>query len=209
MHEGRPRESRAAGQATTGNPADSGGQQSRGSSRMPPLQQAREIIASLRLEGTRFSIDGELLERLERTRGLKVALETRKLSAGQGFTGAAVQIGEALVIVCPEGADALKDPIIAHEVAHVVRGDPGIDFEAVAKALNDSPDLPFVICDPETELQAECTSAAIVVLARRPDSPFRRALSRIGTILFGRVPGSAEKWRDTAETHTRYFDVDR
>lgn len=177
---------------------------------MPPMQQAREILASLRLEGSKFSVDGDLIQRLERAWGLRVTVATRKLSAGQGFTGAAVRVGDSLVIVCPEeGGDAMKGPIIAHEVAHVARGDPGIDLEALTQALNSCPDLPFVICDPETELQAECTAAAIVVLARKPDSRFRRALRRVGTALFGHVPGSIQKWRDTAETHTRYFDVDR
>lgn len=176
----------------------------------PPLQQAREILAALRLEGTRFRVDSELLRRLEQAWGLKVTVATRRIAADQGFTGAAVRLRDALVIVCPEGGgEALKAPIIAHEVAHVVRGDPGIDMEAVTQALNACRDLPFMICDPETELQAECTAAAIVVLARKPDSRLRRALSRIGAALFGRVPGSIQKWRDTAETHSRYFDVDR
>lgn len=176
---------------------------------MPPIQQAREILAALRLEGSKFSIDGELIRRLERTWGLKVSVATCKLS-GRGLTGTAIQVGDALIIVCPEeGGEALRGPVIAHEVAHVVRGDPVIDLDEVSRALNACPDLPFVICDPEKELQAECTSAAIVVLARRPDSRLRRTLRRIGVAFFGQVPGSIQKWRDTAETHTRYFDVDR
>lgn len=177
---------------------------------MPPMQQARELLASLRLEGSRFTLDGELLKRLERAWGLKVAVATRPILAGQGFTGAAVKLRDALVIVCPEeGGEAVRGPIIAHEVAHLARGDPGMDMEAITQALKACPDLPFMICDPETELQAECTAAAIVVLARKPDSRLRRAFSRIGAALFGRVPGSVQKWRDTAETHSRYFDVDR
>lgn len=130
------------------------------------MQQAREILASLHLEGSKFSVDGDLLQRLEQSWGLKVTVATRKVSGRPGFSGAAIQVGDALIIVCPEeGGEALKAPVIAHEVAHLARGDAGIDLETLSQALNACPDLPFVICDPETELQAECTAAAIVVLA--------------------------------------------
>lgn len=176
---------------------------------MPPIQQAREILAALRLEGSKFSIDGELISSLERTWGLKVAVATSKLS-GRGLTGTAIQAGDALIIVCPEeGGEALRGPVIAHEVAHVFRGDPAVDLDTVAQCLNACRELPFAICDPEMELQAECTSAAIVVLARRPDSRLRRTLRRMGAAFFGQVPGSIQRWRDTAEAHARYFDVDR
>ena len=176
---------------------------------MPPIQQARELLAALHLEGSKFSVDGELIHRLERAYGLKVAVATHKLS-GRGLTGATIRVGDTLVIVCPEeGGEALREPVIAHEVAHEVRGDPVIDLEAVAQALDTSFDLPFQLCDPETELQAECTAAAIVVLARKPDSRKRRALRKIGAAIFGQAPGPAQNWKNTAETLTRYFDLDR
>jgi len=176
---------------------------------MPPIQQARELLAALHLEGSKFSVECELIHRLERTYGLKIAVTTCKLS-GRGLTGATIRAGDTLIIVCPEeGGGALREPVIAHEVAHEVRGDPVIDLEAVIQALDTSPDLSFVICDPETELQAECTAAAIVMLARKPDSRKRRALRRIGAAIFGQAPGHAQNWKNTPETLTQYFDLDR
>ncbi|MDO8671192.1 MAG: hypothetical protein Q7O66_07145 [Dehalococcoidia bacterium] len=65
---------------------------------MPPIQQAREILAALHLEGSKFSVYGELIRGLERTYGLKVAVATCKLS-GRGLTGATIREGNTLIIL--------------------------------------------------------------------------------------------------------------